>query len=131
MNEIHRTLALGLAVSIPGLSPAAWSSADAPAKLSFNEHIQPILSEYCYHCHGLAAGALNSFGVSAAYRYDGKAAIVTTLAAAIQPLVTIVLALIFLGEKVGLIESAGIAVAKLAAVALSAESKPTVAAPPH
>jgi len=22
------------------------------AKVSFNEHIQPILSEYCYHCHG-------------------------------------------------------------------------------
>jgi drug/metabolite transporter (DMT)-like permease len=83
---------------------------------------------------GLAAGALNSFGVIAAfaaYRYDGKAAIVTTLAAAIQPLVTIVLALIFLGEKVGLIESAGIALAILAAVALSAESKPTVAASPR
>lgn len=83
---------------------------------------------------GLAAGALNSFGVIAAfaaYRYDGKAAIVTTLAAAIQPLVTIVLALIFLGEKVGLIESAGIALAILAAVALSAESKPAVAASPQ
>jgi drug/metabolite transporter (DMT)-like permease len=75
---------------------------------------------------GLAAGALNSFGVIAAfaaYRYDGKAAIVTTLAAAIQPLVTIVLALIFLGEKVGLIESAGIAVAIRAAVTLSQETK--------
>lgn len=23
-----------------------------PQKISFNEHIQPILSEYCYHCHG-------------------------------------------------------------------------------
>lgn len=23
-----------------------------PEKVSFNEHIQPILSEYCYHCHG-------------------------------------------------------------------------------
>jgi hypothetical protein len=23
-----------------------------PAEVSFNEHIQPILSEYCYHCHG-------------------------------------------------------------------------------
>jgi len=80
---------------------------------------------------GLAAGALNSFGVIAAfaaYRYDGKAAIVTTLAAAIQPLVTIVLALIFLGEKVGLIESAGIALAILAAVALSQENKPTAKA---
>ena len=76
---------------------------------------------------GLAAGILNSFGVIAAfaaYRYEGKAAVVTTLAAAIQPLVTIVLALIFLGERVGLIEAAGIAVAIVAAIALSQESKP-------
>ncbi len=76
---------------------------------------------------GLAAGALNSFGVIAAfaaYRYEGKAAIVTPLAAALQPIVTIILALIFLGEKVGLIESAGIVLAILAAVALSCETKP-------
>lgn len=76
---------------------------------------------------GLAAGALNSFGVIAAfaaYRCEGKAGVVTTLAAAVQPLVTIVLALIFLGERVGLIETAGIAVAILAAIALSQESKP-------
>jgi drug/metabolite transporter (DMT)-like permease len=76
---------------------------------------------------GLAAGALNSFGVIAAfaaYRCEGKAAIVTPLAAALQPIVTIILALIFLGEKVGLLESAGIALAILAAVALSCETKP-------
>lgn len=76
---------------------------------------------------GLAAGALNSFGVIAAfaaYRYEGKAAIVTPLAAALQPIVTIILALVFLGEKVGLLEGAGIAVAILAAVALSYETKP-------
>jgi hypothetical protein len=23
-----------------------------PEKVSFNEHVQPILSEYCYRCHG-------------------------------------------------------------------------------
>lgn len=28
-----------------------------PEKVSFNEHIQPILSEYCYHCHGPDAEA--------------------------------------------------------------------------
>jgi drug/metabolite transporter (DMT)-like permease len=39
-------------------------------------------------------------------------------------LVTIVLALIFLGEKVGLLEWAGIALAIIAAVALSQETKP-------
>jgi hypothetical protein len=27
-----------------------------PAKVSFNEHVQPILSEYCYHCHGPDSG---------------------------------------------------------------------------
>lgn len=27
-----------------------------PELVSFNEHIQPILSEYCYHCHGPDAG---------------------------------------------------------------------------
>jgi mono/diheme cytochrome c family protein len=35
---------------------AAGSAPTVPArpaaKVSFNEHIQPILSEYCYHCHG-------------------------------------------------------------------------------
>jgi drug/metabolite transporter (DMT)-like permease len=114
------------------LSYLAWCAAFVPIaigivlfkQLNWNMSAAMVWS-------GLAAGALNSFGVIAAfaaYRYDGKAAIVTTLAAAIQPLVTIVLALIFLGEKVGLIESAGIAVAILAAVALSAESKPAAPA---
>jgi drug/metabolite transporter (DMT)-like permease len=75
---------------------------------------------------GLAAGALNGFGVIAAfaaYRYEGKAAIVTPLAAALQPIVTLILALIFLGEKVGPLESTGIALAILAGVALSCETR--------
>jgi drug/metabolite transporter (DMT)-like permease len=74
----------------------------------------------------LAAGALNGFGVIfafAAYRYEGKAAIVTPLAAAVQPVVTVVLALLFLGERIGLIEGVGIVLAVAAAVALSMESK--------
>ena len=78
---------------------------------------------------GLAAGALNGFGVVAAfaaYRYEGKAAIVTPIAAALQPIVTIALALVFLGEKVGLIEAVGIVFAVLAAVALSCETKPAL-----
>lgn len=76
---------------------------------------------------GLAAGALNGFGVIAAfaaYRYEGKAAIVTPLAAAVQPLVTVVLALLFLGERIGWIEGAGIALAIVAAIALSKETTP-------
>lgn len=27
-----------------------------PETISFNEHVQPILSEYCYHCHGPDSG---------------------------------------------------------------------------
>jgi len=75
---------------------------------------------------GLAAGTLNGFGVIAAfaaYRCEGKAAVVTPLAAAVQPLVTVVLALLFLGERVGTIEVAGIVLAIIGAVALSKESK--------
>lgn len=34
--------------------PAA--GADLPEKISFNTHIQPILSEKCYHCHGPDSG---------------------------------------------------------------------------
>ncbi len=29
----------------------------AKPKLSFNAHVQPILAEYCYHCHGADAGS--------------------------------------------------------------------------
>lgn len=32
--------------------PEAAETMPLPEKVSFNEHIQPILSEYCYHCHG-------------------------------------------------------------------------------
>jgi drug/metabolite transporter (DMT)-like permease len=76
---------------------------------------------------GLAAGALNGFGViaaCAAYRFEGKAAIVTPLAAAVQPLVTLVLAFTFLGERVFPLEAGGIVLAIFAAVALSMETKP-------
>ncbi len=33
-------------------SVAAEETVILPKEVSFNEHIQPILSEYCYHCHG-------------------------------------------------------------------------------
>ena len=75
---------------------------------------------------GLAAGALNGFGVIAAfaaYRYEGKASIVTPLAAAVQPVVTVALALLFLGERIGAPEGAGIVLAIVAAVALSFEGR--------
>jgi drug/metabolite transporter (DMT)-like permease len=75
----------------------------------------------------LAAGALNGFGVIAAfaaYRHAGKAAIVAPLTATLQPLVTVLLALLFLGEHVGLLEGCGILLAVCAAAALSCETKP-------
>ena len=35
------------------LFPAALlSGAELPDTIDFNEHVQPILSENCYHCHG-------------------------------------------------------------------------------
>ena len=43
---------IALAILCPGIVPAA----PAPAKLSFNTHVQPLLSEYCYHCHGPDSG---------------------------------------------------------------------------
>lgn len=79
---------------------------------------------------GLAAGAFNGFGVIAAfaaYRTEGKASIVTPLAAAGQPVVTVVLALIFLGERIGAPEAAGVVLAIVAAVALAWE-RPRAAA---
>jgi hypothetical protein len=36
--------------------PAAIGPARGEERLSFNTHIQPILSEYCYHCHGPDSG---------------------------------------------------------------------------
>lgn len=44
----------------PAASPTSTVStaptAALPETISFNEHIQPILSEYCYHCHGPDSG---------------------------------------------------------------------------
>jgi len=70
MNVLLRYSALlpvlVLAVSCKPGSEEASNSRETPAaestvpvsveKLSFNTHIQPILSEYCYHCHGPDSG---------------------------------------------------------------------------
>lgn len=44
----------------PATGSAVETSTNVPVSLpqevSFNEHIQPILSEYCYHCHGPDSG---------------------------------------------------------------------------
>lgn len=74
---------------------------------------------------GSLAGLLNGLGVLcsfAAYKADGKAAQVTTIAGALQPVFTIGLAVAFLAEKITFLELTGIAIAMLAALALSYET---------
>jgi len=75
---------------------------------------------------GSLAGMLNGLGVLAsfsAYRAEGKASQVTTIAGALQPMFTIVLALTFLDEKLGEIEIIGIALAIFGSLLLSVEKK--------
>jgi len=36
----------------PVIAPDAAPVVKLPEVVSFNEHVQPVLSEYCYHCHG-------------------------------------------------------------------------------
>ncbi|MBK1826458.1 DUF1553 domain-containing protein [Haloferula rosea] len=38
--------------TLDSATPTAPVPVSAPVEVTFNEHIQPILSEYCYHCHG-------------------------------------------------------------------------------
>jgi uncharacterized membrane protein len=75
---------------------------------------------------GSLAGMLNGLGVLAsfaAYSAEGKASKVTTIAGALQPVFTIFLAIVFLGERLAFIETAGIALAILGSVFLSVEAK--------
>ncbi|MFM9079460.1 MAG: c-type cytochrome domain-containing protein, partial [Opitutaceae bacterium] len=65
------------------LRPASPAKpAGAPAALSFNEHIQPILADNCYACHGLDSGSrkaelrLDRFEHATAKRKDGPPAII-------------------------------------------------------
>lgn len=75
---------------------------------------------------GSLAGMLNGLGVLCsftAYKAEGKASQVTTIAGALQPVFTIVLAIAFLSEKITYIEIIGISISILAALALSYENK--------
>mgnify|MGYP006290914077 CR=1 FL=1 len=75
---------------------------------------------------GSIAGMLNGLGVLAAfsaYRNEGKASLVTTIAGALQPVFTIFLAILFLGERLTLVELSGISLAILASLFLSVEKK--------
>ena len=75
---------------------------------------------------GSLAGMLNGLGVLAsfaAYSAEGKASKVTTIAGALQPVFTIFLAIVFLGERLAMIEIAGISLAVLGSIFLSVEAK--------
>jgi len=107
------------------LSCLAWCGAFVPIALwivaskPLNWNTPPAML-----AAGLAAGALNSCGVITAFatcRCEEKASIISPLAAAGQPVVTAVLALLFVGESIGPIEAAGVVLAIIAAVALSRE----------
>jgi hypothetical protein len=91
-------LTTGLVVGCKPPSPKVSSTAAAleeqtasaadvslPENISFNEHVQPILSEYCYHCHGPDAGTrepkeaplrLDRVEDAFALRDDGKPVII-------------------------------------------------------
>ena len=75
---------------------------------------------------GALAGMLNGLGVLAsfsAYRSEGKASAVTTIAGTLQPVFTIILALVFLNEHFSLVEALGIVLAILGALMLSYETR--------
>lgn len=81
---------------------------------------------------GTLAGTLNGLGVLAsfaAYSAEGKASKVTTIAGALQPVFTIILAIIFLSESLSIVESLGIGLAIIGALTLSYESPKPAANP--
>ena len=88
-------------------------------KINFNIHTKTIAL-------GAMAGMLNGLGVLAsfaAYRSEGKASAVTTIAGALQPVFTIMLAILFLRESLSTIELLGILLAICGALLLSYEKK--------
>lgn len=75
---------------------------------------------------GALAGMLNGLGVLAsfaAYRAEGKASKVTAIAGSLQPVFTIVLAIVFLKENLDFIEIIGISLAIIGSLLLSIEKK--------
>jgi drug/metabolite transporter (DMT)-like permease len=73
---------------------------------------------------------LGNLGILAAFARDGKASIITPLSG-LYPLVSIPIAILALGEKLGGREAIGIALAMAAVMALSRESKPATSPVPN
>ena len=71
-----------VAALLAQLRPSSPAKPVAPPALSFNEHIQPILADNCYSCHGLDSGSrkaelrLDGFEHATAKRKDGPPAII-------------------------------------------------------
>ncbi len=81
----------------------------------------------------VVAGAMNGLGMLAsfvAYRSEGKASLVTPLAGMLSSVFTVALAMVFLGETLGIFAAAGIGIATLSAVMLSWEPKAVRSAAP-
>jgi drug/metabolite transporter (DMT)-like permease len=75
---------------------------------------------------GSLAGMLNGLGVLSsfvAYGSEGKASKVTTIAGALQPVFTIALAILILGERLSMIETIGISLSILGSFFLSVEKE--------
>lgn len=75
---------------------------------------------------GIVAGMLNGLGVLAsfsAYRAEGKASAVTIIAGTLQPVFTILLALLFLDERFSRMEFLGVVLAIAGALLLSFEKQ--------
>ena len=67
--------------------------------------------------------AVGNYALLAAFASNGKASVITPLAG-LYPLVSIPIAILVLGERIGWRESVGITLALVAAAALSCESRP-------
>ena len=67
--------------------------------------------------------ALGNYALLAAFASNGKASVITPLAG-LYPLVSIPIAILVLGERIGWRESLGITLALISAAALSCESRP-------
>jgi uncharacterized membrane protein len=68
--------------------------------------------------------ALGNFAILLAFASDGKASVIAPLAG-LYPLVSVPIAICFLGERIGIREGLGIALALAAVSAISFESKPS------